>query len=154
MEKVYSLSQEQKYKNFIVKVLYEGANTNYMKQNYKKAYEYTTKALKYSSEDEKINQLHKILVDLLEKEKIKTQKVVEEKKQNITEITKQEKNLKKEPQQSSTQKKDENYQIESTTTPSVAVAAQVQIVENKLYKILFFVLLSFMLVVSIVGIFL
>jgi tetratricopeptide (TPR) repeat protein len=65
MEKVYKLSPEQKYKNFIVKVLYEAANKSYMIQDYKNAYAYTEKAKKYVSNDEKINQLHSILEDLL-----------------------------------------------------------------------------------------
>jgi len=140
MEKVYSISPQQKYKNFIVKVLYEAANSNYMRQNYVKAYEYTTKALKYTTEDEKINQLHRILNDLITKEKKETKKFYDEKKQENkpqTE-TKQKETDKKEVEkiQQQTKPKQQYQPTTKITKP------QTIYIEKKTYKILFYVLLA------------
>lgn len=68
MEKVYSMSKQQKHKNFLIKILKEAATSTYMKQNYKKAFEYTSKALNYTKDDPEINKLHNILLDLLDKQ--------------------------------------------------------------------------------------
>lgn len=138
IEKVYSLSPQQKYKNFIIKILYEAANTEYMKHNYKKAYGYTEKALKYTQDDLKINELHKILADILNKQQKITsveQKPVEV--QQRTFVQKQETSQKVYP---TSQKKIE-------TKPE-----QVQVVyyEDKKYKVLTYVLSSlfFLTVIS------
>ncbi len=137
MEKVYSLSPQQKYKNFIIKILYEGANYNYMRQNYTKAYEYTSKALKYTTENENINQLHKILADIL-------QKTPSAKKQ----ISQTEKEIKQEikEQKISQPTKKTKTQLEQTTKLSyeepVKPKVQPVIIEDRRYKIMFFIVLS------------
>ncbi len=137
MEKVYSLSPQQKYKNFIIKILYEGANYNYMRQNYTKAYEYTSKALKYTTENENINQLHKILADIL-------QKTSSTKKQ----ISQTEKEIKQEIKEQKTFQptKKTKTQLEQTTKLSyeepVKPKVQPVIIEDRRYKIMFFIVLS------------
>ncbi|MFN3550749.1 MAG: HEAT repeat domain-containing protein [Endomicrobiia bacterium] len=151
MQKVYSLSKEQKYKNFIIKLLYEAANSSYMKQEYKKAYEYTSKALNYTTEDEKINKLHKILKDILEKEETKIKKIFKEEypKQEIQKV------IKEETQPPPISKKQKEYKIETTTQTVIPqISKQIQVVENKLYKILFFILLSLVITISTITIFL
>lgn len=152
MEKVYSLSKEQKYKNFIIKILYEAANNNYMKQNYTKAYEYTSKALKYTTDDEKINQLHRILKDLIEKEEMKGKKFFKEStKQETSQVGEQNKEVQKEEKKTAIQKKQEEYKIKPTTHSIVfPTQPQVQIVENKKYKILFYALLSLIILAIII----
>jgi tetratricopeptide (TPR) repeat protein len=136
MEKVYSLSPQQKYKNFIIKILYEAANSSYMKQNYKKAYEYTSKALKYTTEDEKINQLHKILSDILKKEETVAKKLTETPAQKQLQQQKEE----TKPKEQKDVEQKPKFQI--TTEKPVQQETKVVIVENKKYKFLFFITLS------------
>ena len=138
MEKVYSLSPQQKYKNFIIKILYEAANSSYMKQNYKKAYEYTSKALKYTTEDEKINQLHKILSDILKKEETVAKKLTETPAQKQLQQQKEETKPKQQEQKNVEQKP----KFQTITENPVQQETKVVVVENKKYKFLFFVTLS------------
>jgi tetratricopeptide (TPR) repeat protein len=95
MEKVYSLSAQQKYKNFIIKILYEAANKSYMMQDYKKAYSYTEKAKKYAPDDEKINQLHSVLEDLLSKLDKEIKKPKKDQPSNSLQVEKKEPVLEK-----------------------------------------------------------
>ena len=136
MEKVYSLSPQQKYKNFIIKILYEAANSYYMKQNYKKAYEYTSKALKYTTEDEKINQLHKILSDILKKEETVAKKLTE------TPAQKQLQQQKEETKPKEQKNVEQKPKFQTITEKPVQQETKVVVVENKKYKFLFFVTLS------------
>jgi len=138
MEKVYSLSPQQKYKNFIIKILYEAANSSYMKQNYKKAYEYTSKALKYTTEDEKINQLHKILSDILKKEETNVKKLTETPAQ--TQLQQQKEEIKPKGQEQKNVEQKPKFQ--TTTEKPVQQETKVVVVENKKYKFLFFITLS------------
>jgi hypothetical protein len=152
MEKVYSISPQQKYKNFIVKVLYEAANSNYMRQNYVKAYEYTTKALKYTTEDEKINQLHKILNDLITKEKKETKKFYDEKKQ---ESKPQTETKQKETDKKETEKIQQQTKPKQQYQPTTEIKeTQVIYIEKKTYKILFYVLLIVLFLMIAILIFL
>lgn len=136
MEKVYSLSPQQKYKNFIIKILYEAANSSYMKQNYKKAYEYTSKAIKYTTEDEKINQLHKILSDILKKEETNAQKLTE------TPAQKQLQQQKEETKPKEQKNVEQKPKFQTIAEKPVQQETKVVVVENKKYKFLFFVTLS------------
>ncbi len=145
MEKVYSTSSQEKYKNFLVKILYEAANKSYLTQNYKKAYEYTTKALKYTPTDTKILQLHSIISDILEKEKLVIQK--KEKQQEDFQPQKKQTQPPKQSQPKVVVKKQppttqlelENFQ------PQVTVYY-----EDKKFKILFYIMLSIFFMSSIV----
>lgn len=136
MEKVYSLSPQQKYKNFIIKILYEAANSSYIKQNYKKAYEYTSKALKYTTEDEKINQLHKILSDILKKEETNVKKLTE------TPTKKQLQQQKEETKPKGQKDVEQKPKFQTITEKPVQQETKVVVVENKKYKFLFFITLS------------
>ncbi len=141
MEKLYLVSPQEKYKNFLVKILYEAANKSYLAHEYKKAYDYTTKALKYTQDNEKINQLHNILSDILEKEKLHTEKKQETAKKTQQEIS-QPQTVKKQklisppkPQQ----KMEEEPQAQITVY-----------YEDKKFKILFYITLTILIFVSVI----
>lgn len=140
MEKVFSTTKQQKHKNFLIKILKEAATDSYMKQNYKKAFEYTSKALKHTKDDPEINKLHGILLDLLNKQQ-KTQ-------------PKQEEHIAKPLQQKETKP---HSQITSTKLPTQPSQVSLQPKETtkeatskeSLYKILFFVSLSTIILISL-----
>lgn len=143
MEKVYSTSPQEKYKNFLVRILYEAANKSYLTQNYKKAYEYTTKALKYTPADPKILELHNIIADILEKDKLVLQK--KENQQEVFQPQTKQIQLSKQPQivtkkkPQATQSELENFQ------PQVTIYY-----EDKKFKVLFYIMLSIFFVSSII----
>lgn len=138
LEKVYSISKQQKHKNFLIKVLKEAATNTYMKQNYKKAFEYTSKALKYTKDEPEINKLHNILLDLLDKQ---------ERQLHQTEIKiqqRQQKETKSEiypttPKKSISKETTFYNQTQEITTKKV-------VVKETPYKTLFFISVSIILV--------
>jgi len=107
-----------------------------MKQNYKKAYEYTSKAIKYTTEDEKINQLHKILSEILKKEETNVKKLTE------TPAQKQLQQQKEETKPKEQKDVEQKPKFQTITEKPVQQETKVVVVENKKYKFLFFITLS------------
>lgn len=143
LEKVYSISKQQKHKNFLIKVLKEAATNTYMKQNYKKAFEYTSKALKYTKDEPEINKLHNILLDLLDKQERQSQQ---------TEIKIQQRQQKETKSEiySTTPKKS----ISKETTfynQTQEITTKKEVVKETPYKTLFFISVSIILVSFVWG---
>ncbi|MCX7910735.1 MAG: HEAT repeat domain-containing protein [Endomicrobia bacterium] len=129
MEKVYSIDRQEKYKNFLICILAEAANNAYMKQNYKKAYEYTSKALKYTQDNSKINELHRILTDILGNQKSSFNV------QQKPTLTQTQLSQETQPKKQQTQKK---QPVSETEAKPTQITQQVVYIEDKRYKILFY----------------
>lgn len=147
MEKVYSLSPQQKYKNFIIKILAEAANDAYMKHKYKEAYEYTSKALKYTTENEQINQLHKILTDILGKPQQKLQQT-----ELPVQPTKPSPKQQPEMQEVVSSVKEQKVKPYNKTVTTTTVT-QVIYVKDKKFQILFYLSVILLAIMSTVWIF-
>lgn len=143
LEKVYSISKQQKHKNFLIKVLKEAATNTYMKQNYKKAFEYTSKALNYTKDEPEINKLHNILLDLLDKQESQSQQT------EIKIQQRQQKETKSEiypttPKKSISKETTFYNQTQEITTKK-------EVVKETPYKTLFFISVSIILVSFVWG---
>lgn len=149
MEKIYSLKPQQKYKNFLIRILTEAATNMYMKHNYKKAYEYTSKALKYAPENQQVNELHRILTDILNNQKVTTYTQPRTEKTLPSELQKTTTTVTK-PQIVQQKTKPEKMSTEYTIKTATATVQQVVYVVDKKYKILFF-LTIFVLFFTITG---